>query len=573
MENKSNLNKSEKVSQNLKSILDNYSVVIEESEQNNYLKEVIEEVRDDIQTSFLQNMKNIYNPRIDIQQRMVLSDDIDKEEMDFFSRKLLLLDRAGVQLEVKIYLALSLYFLLSGYYLEAIEILVRNLDIIEEFELALNMLGVVLYKYNKKEESLEVFEEIISKNTVEDIIFYNAALLLYMIGDYNKAVSYLEGRDEYLSNRNNFFLCFGDSLYNIGEKERATLYFEKYLYKNPNNQSVLKKLIEIHYEEENYSKTIKFIDVYESNDGNTKSILFKKAVCLYFTGTYNKSMLILANLLGIEKKYLEGKKKDYLFGLFVECFRLGMSDEKVFKVFRHELEAQKWDKNMLNYLISQVKNLKLNEPSSLHFLGVLYKQIGDIEKAKSLFEKVLSINPSNIEAYNWLGLSYYEMGDKKKTIDIYKELLKSNNVDKELSYQVARLYLENNDFHNAREAGFYAYKKGIRNLETLKMIGFILIELNELEEAYEFYVKARKLQPQDLEVQNQLGVIYLLKENFDEAAKIFKQVVKKDPSFSEAHYNLGITYKKILEKESQEHINKFYELSTDEAQKKILVEE
>ncbi len=554
-----------KVSKNLESMLVYYTKDIGEAEQNRYLKELLEEMRDEVQYSFSKLMENLYTPKIDIQQEIILEDleNEKQEELDFFSRKLLLLDRAGIQLSSEMYMFLAFYFLLSTYYSDALDVLIRNLDYIDDTEFALNLLAVVFYKYDKKDESLEVLEDAIKKGAEEDIIFYNTALLSYMIGDYDKAVKHLEGREHKLSARSNYFLCLADSLYNTGEMERSAIYFEKYLYKNPRNLSVLSKLIDIHYEEENYSKALKFIDNFEENEGDTSNMLFKKAVCLYFTNKLNEAMLVLAKMLGIERRYLDNKGRDYLFGLFVEAFRVGLSDIKVFKVFRSEMEAEDWDSEMIDYLITQVKNIEVEDLDSMCFLGILNKHTGKVREAKAIFENVLSKNPNHYEAMNHLALCYNELGEVRSTIELYQKLLLDNKADKDLSFTVSKIYIDNEDMHSAKQSALNSYNKGLRNIELYKMLGYIFIELKDLEKAYEFYLKAQKINPNDLEVQNQLGVVHLLAERYNDAALIFKRIVKKDPNFGEAHYNLGVTYKKILEEESQSHINKYYEISSN----------
>lgn len=572
MENFSNNELDMKISKDLDSMLVYYTTDIGESEQNSYLKELLEEIRSEMENSFTQIMKNIYNPRLDIQQKTVLPDDTNREELDFFARKLLLLDRSGIQLDLNLYMPLAVYFLLTGYHTDALDVLIRNLEFVSNYELALNILSVIFFKYDKKDESLEVLEEAIRNGAEEDIIYYNAALLYYMIGDYDKAVNHLEGREDKLTSRSNFYLCFGDSLYNIGDRERSALYFEKYLYKNTQNMNVISKLIDIYYDNEEYSKALKYLNIFESNDGDLSNMIFKKAVSLYFTENYNDAMLVLARMLGIERKYLEGKGRDYLFGLFVESFRMGLSDDKVFKVFRNEMELEDWDTDMVDYLVTQVKNIKVDDPGSLCFLGILYKQTGNIKKAHSIFEEVIKLDPGNTEAMNWLGVTCYELKDTEKTIKIYQGLLLDGRVGKELSYIAAKIYIDREDMHNAKHAALYSYEKGIKTLEILKMIGYIFVELKELDNAYEYYLKAQKLNPHDLEIQNQMGVVHLLSGKYNDAALIFKRIVKKDPSFGEAHYNLGITYKKILEEESQNHIKKFYELSGDKKEELVIDE-
>ncbi len=562
----------EGLSHNILAMLSYYTKDIGDDERDAYLQKLLEEIRDEIQTSFVQEIKSIYSPRVDIQQRMILPESVNKDELDFYARKLLLMDRAGVKLDLSVYLPLALYFLLGGYHSDGLDLLIRNIDYVEDTDYAINMLAVTFYKSGKKDESLDLLEDAIKKGSQRDIIYYNTALLNYMIGDYEKAIRLLDGREESLSNRTNLYLCLGDSYYNIGEPDRSALYFEKYLHKNPRNLHVLGKLIDIYYEEENYSRSLKYISTFEESGGDMSNMLFKKAVSLYFVEYYEDAMHVLARLLGIERKYLEGKKRDYLFGLFVEAFRMDLCDEKVFKVFRNEMEAEDWDEDMVNYLITQIKNIRIEEPSSLCFLGILNKQTGNTKQAKTIFEEVLSIDPNHTEALNWLAVCHYELENKDTAIEIYQKLNLNKKAGKDLSYLVATMFIEREDIHNAKQAALNAYKRGINNLDILKMIGYIFIELKELQSAYDFYLKAQKLDPQDLDVQNQIGVIYLLQGKYNDAAVLFKRIVKKDPTFKEAHYNLGIAYKKMLEEESQTHINKFYELSGGNGKQNIIDE-
>ena len=139
------------------------------------------------------------------------------------------------------------------------------------------------------------------------------------------------------------------------------------------------------------------------------------------------------------------------------------------------MEAEDWDEDMVNYLITQIKNIRIEEPSSLCFLGILNKQTGNTKQAKTIFEEVLSIDPNHTEALNWLAVCHYELENKDTAIEIYQKLNLNKKAGKDLSYLVATMFIEREDIHNAKQAALNAYKRGINNLDILKMIGYIFI--------------------------------------------------------------------------------------------------
>ena len=60
-------------------------------------------------------------------------------------------------------------------------------------------------------------------------------------------------------------------------------------------------------------------------------------------------------------------------------------------------------------------------------LGVLYKDLGEIEKAKHFYEKALEINPKFSDAYNNLGVVLTSLGKSQEAIDKYCTALKFNS--------------------------------------------------------------------------------------------------------------------------------------------------
>ena len=67
---------------------------------------------------------------------------------------------------------------------------------------------------------------------------------------------------------------------------------------------------------------------------------------------------------------------------------------------------------------------------SYNNLGLIFRNLGEINKAKKYFLKITDLNPKYPNAYNNLGFIYADAGDYKKAIDNYITALKYDNSNK-----------------------------------------------------------------------------------------------------------------------------------------------
>lgn len=65
-------------------------------------------------------------------------------------------------------------------------------------------------------------------------------------------------------------------------------------------------------------------------------------------------------------------------------------------------------------MLREVLNEDENNETAIFNLGLLSIQSGQHSKAAERFEKLITINPDNLQAHYWLGVSYFELGKKKK---------------------------------------------------------------------------------------------------------------------------------------------------------------
>lgn len=169
------------------------------------------------------------------------------------------------------------------------------------------------------------------------------------------------------------------------------------------------------------------------------------------------------------------------------------------------------------------------ESAVSHFnLGVSYQEEGKLRKAIEEYEKVISIEPFNVDAYNNLGMAYKDLGELERAIHYYRKAITLNP-----QYERAHCNL-----------AIALYLKG------------------DLKAAVSEAKLAIALNPKDIENYNNLGLFYKESNRPHEAMEAFLKVLALDPSYAPAHYNLALLFEKQGKTEKAiSHYQKFIKLS------------
>ncbi|CAH2212404.1 tetratricopeptide repeat protein [Tepidibacter aestuarii] len=90
----------------------------------------------------------------------------------------------------------------------------------------------------------------------------------------------------------------------------------------------------------------------------------------------------------------------------------------------------------------------------LFFIGLAYRQLGDINESIKYFEKILILNPTQVDTIVEIGLCYAMTGNLEKSIEEFKKALDIKE-DPEVMCNLGMAYLETG---NLDEARFYIEK-------------------------------------------------------------------------------------------------------------------
>jgi len=191
---------------------------------------------------------------------------------------------------------------------------------------------------------------------------------------------------------------------------------------------------------------------------------------------------------------------------------------------------------------------KLFEDANNHFYS------NDYEKAKELYEKIISLKPDHFRAYQKLAKIELAKGNKETAIKHYEKSLEINDSDANVWNDLGNVYYDIFDYENAVRC----YKKTVEKNKEFYWgyynIGLSLAEKSPNDEkirkeACEWFEKALKIKNDYYPAMNELGLYNLDFNNFAKAEDYFMQAIKAFPDYKFPYYNLATIYKKREEKE------------------------
>ncbi len=190
------------------------------------------------------------------------------------------------------------------------------------------------------------------------------------------------------------------------------------------------------------------------------------------------------------------------------------------------------------------RSVLLNQPEhaeSLHYLGIIAKQRGNLADGVDLVRQALAIRPAYPEAYSNLGLMLREQGALAaaaaahlQAIDLHPQFAEAHNNLATVRKQQGRL--------GEAVAGYEA-AVSIRQdyVDAWSNLGVVYRDIGRLEDAERCLQRALTLHPGFAEAHMNLGTLYKDTNRLDAAVVSHRRAVELAPAHSLAHYNLGLS--------------------------------
>ena len=197
---------------------------------------------------------------------------------------------------------------------------------------------------------------------------------------------------------------------------------------------------------------------------------------------------------------------------------------------------------LIDLIISE--NTSLAEPYLLK--GNIYTAVGQHEKARVVYSKLVKIDPDFVSAWFKLGNNAYRAKQYQKAIDCYRTELIGKNAhslqakDKQITMlQIGRCYMHLGKIDSA----LISYNKCI-TIDSLysEVIGDLArlhTDNGDFTKALMFAKKAVTLDENNIDYLYSLGTVYLKTNQYEKAVTYLQAVSEQRPLYEGLHYNLG----------------------------------
>lgn len=185
------------------------------------------------------------------------------------------------------------------------------------------------------------------------------------------------------------------------------------------------------------------------------------------------------------------------------------------------------------------------------YKGMIYKEIGDTEKAMSSFQTATELNPQYYEAYVQLGFLSQKRNDKNAEKYFDNAIRVGGNPEDALYAKANMLKEEGVKLYDKGKteaaeiklsAAIESFKKVIelnyRNVEAYMGIGFSYYQMDSVEQAYEYYDKATKVAPAYAGAYFSKGLCAEDLGRTREAIMLYQNCLNIDPDFERAKQHL-----------------------------------
>tara|TARA_B100000787_G_scaffold89903_1_gene66448 strand:- start:65 stop:1447 length:1383 start_codon:yes stop_codon:yes gene_type:complete len=157
-------------------------------------------------------------------------------------------------------------------------------------------------------------------------------------------------------------------------------------------------------------------------------------------------------------------------------------------------------------LYNQVLKINPNHSPALNNLGVIFKELGENQKAKKCYEKAITINPNHVGAHNNLGVIFKELEEHQKAKDCFEKVI---TIDP-------------------------------NHIDALNNLGAVLQDLGEHQKAKDFFEKVITIDPNYVNAYSNLGAMFQDLGEYQKAEDYYKKAIALKPDHEISLYNLGV---------------------------------
>lgn len=408
-------------------------------------------------------------------------------------------------------------------YDEALEILLKALELPQKDALVYKYLGTVYERLGNFEKSVENYQISADLNPQDRHIWQRLGFSLISVGKFENAVKSFENANKIQSNNSDTYTGWGMALMKQKKYAQAHDKFIEAAKHNKYNFSAVFLCAVMEIKLEMYDKAemkLTFLANVCPNANNT----YEFARLKYLKNDYESAIHYAQKSLDYNSKMLPS------YILLGQLYAIKFDKEASLKCFVQAQEKEltnaalylEWGKvleKFEDYEGAKFKLLKAleYEPENLEilsYLGLCCAARNEIEEAQPILEKVLEKEPENKIVKQALGIISYEKDDIEKSI----ELLRANDEDSVNSYYLAKCYEKLKNDTKVKDYYENAILQNPKYIAAFTDYAKYLISQNDYAEAQRKLRKAIKADENNLTLLNLMFYVsyILVKENLCE---------------------------------------------------------
>jgi len=193
-----------------------------------------------------------------------------------------------------------------------------------------------------------------------------------------------------------------------------------------------------------------------------------------------------------------------------------------------------------------------NDAETLHRVGAIYSQQGNLVKAVDFYQAAVHVKPDQPQTHYSLGLVYSLQKMWPQAESAYREALRYNDKDHETWDNLGAVLEALGKTEDAMEC----FRKAIELAPTEQVarhrIGMLFFRKGDLTRAAEEFEKAVDINDQDHEAWNNLGLVAARRGETETAKEYYLKAIHLVPEFAKAWNNLGNAFSKLGEHRAAE---------------------
>ncbi len=250
------------------------------------------------------------------------------------------------------------------------------------------------------------------------------------------------------------------------------------------------------------------------------SDMYLKASAALMEGDYQTANLIFKHLVKLAPKDYFVKQK-----YAISLIRTGEIEASL-KILEEVFKA------------SKRKDLKVGL-----VLGGVYSSLGQVEKSRNVYKRLISIHKKNEEACIFLAKSYALEKKTKRAAKLLKNCNKRDPGKGIYNYYIGKIYVDKKYYKTAKTYFQRALKEEKNFSQAVMALGLINEELGHETKALKIYKKYLRKNPNDTLILSRLVQLMFTQEKFKEVIEYAERLSDYEPDNLNLKVKLGILYK------------------------------